>query len=241
MLAFEIPTPTQVKLDHAKGRKENHGDVKVLAIDLSITFATNNRFLDTFAPGWREALFCALPPGSEAPADQSTMDLRVSDLPFLRMPNAIYPIKLDKEFSGTLRMDYGRGGDADKVLNTCKLKSFQITPIEGGSVEIHFAASTSADVTGEMVGVFSEYIQQNIAISIIAPKDEQGRLIDASKDGDAPKAKSKKTKDAAQADAATEGFLDAHGAGAPPDGAAEQSTDAPPPAAAGDGAPAVTH
>lgn len=216
MLAFELKTPTTVKLDHAKGRKELHGEVKVLALDLSMTLTTNNRFLDTFAPGWREALFCALPPGAETPPDQAALDLRVSDLPFLRMPSAVYPIKLDKEFSGTLRVDYGRGEDADKVVNVCKLKNFQVTPIEGGSVEIHYSVSSAADITGDMVGFFSEYIQQNITVTILAPVKAEGDLINASSDApDLPPANGTTQpkppkKGGKKAPTATEAFVDAH-------------------------------
>lgn len=220
MLVFEHNKPTTVKLAHAKGRKENHGEAKVLALDLSITFTTNNRFLDTFAPGWREAMFSAVPSGQVEPSDQEEMDLRVSDLPFLRMPHAVYPLKFDKEYTGhTLRLDYGRGGDSDKVVQLCKLKSFQFTPIEGGSVEIHYSLASAADITGDIVGAFSELIQQDIVITLLAPAAVEGGIIDASTGSGAPgtgpaaeqekpaKAPSKAVK------TATDAFVEAHAPG----------------------------
>lgn len=222
MLVFEHNKPTTVKLAHAKGRKENHGDVKVLALDLSITFTTNNRFLDTFAPGWREAMFSAVPLGqTEANNDQEEMDLRVSDLPFLRMAHAVYPLKFDKEYTGhTLRLDYGRGGDSDKVVQLCKLKSFQFTPIEGGSVEIHYSLASAADITGDLVGAFSELIQQDIVITLLAPAAVEGGLIDASAGSGAPGTgpaaepeKAAKPKSKAVQNA-TDAFVDMHAPGA---------------------------
>lgn len=214
---FELATPTTVKLDHAKGRKEHHGDVKVLALDLSITWTTNNRALDMLRKGWREGLFVASPPDADPDEDQGNLDLRVSDLPFMRFIDIAYPLKSDIEYTGhTLRLDYGRGGDADKVVNLCKVHKFAITPIEGGSVQIHFALSSAADITGELVGVFSERIQQDITITLLAPAEVQDGIIDASAGSGAPGTgpaaepeKTPKKQSKAQRDA-TEAFIAQH-------------------------------
>lgn len=228
MQQFEISTLTSVMLDYAKARKENHGDVLVLALDLSVTWNTHNSILDTIMPGLRQMLFTSIPPAQRdklEAAEQERLDLQASDLPFVRCADITYPIKIEREWTGhKLRLDYGRGGDADKVVSLCKMKGMEITPIDGGSVELHWKIASSADISGEMIGIFSELIKQKISIQLLAPTaSEEQAVIDASKDGDAPgtekaKAKSKgKTKDAAQADAATEGFLSAHGAGAGPE------------------------
>lgn len=183
---FEIATTSQVKLDNAKPRKENHGEAKVLALDLSMTWTTNNKALDLLMPGLREFLFAPMPASADAD-DQTELDLPVSDLPFIRFPKMTYPIKLEHEFLGwTLRMDFGRGGDADKIVPLCKLKNFQITPIEGGSVEIHFSASSAADITGDLVGAFSEFVQQMMAITLLAPLVELDKPIDSSAGSGAP-------------------------------------------------------
>lgn len=185
---FELTQPTMVKLNHAKGRKEHHGEALVLALDLSVTWTTNNRALDMFDPGLREALFSALPPGTKPPADQGELELPISELGFIRLPRLKYPVKLEGvEMTGyTLRLDYGTGGDSDKIVKVCKLKGFEFTPIEGGSVEIHFGISSSADIEGEVVGLFSAYIQENITITLLAPAKVEGDSIDASNGSGAP-------------------------------------------------------
>src|SRR5690606_13591232 len=86
----------------------------------------------------------------------------------------------------TLRLDYGTGGDADKIVKVCKLKGFEFTPIEGGSVEISFGISSAADVEGGTVGLFSAYIQENITITLLAPVKVEGDAIDASNGSGAP-------------------------------------------------------
>ena len=79
MQKFELTTPTQVKLDHAKGRKEHHGEALVLALDLKVTLATNNKVLDQFDPQLRHALFSALPPGNKPPENQAELDRRLRE------------------------------------------------------------------------------------------------------------------------------------------------------------------
>lgn len=191
---FELPKPTMLQLKHVSTRKEHHGEALVLAIDLKFKWVTNNIALNMFDGGdMREALFSALPPGTKAPVSvdgddgQAEMDLPVSDLPFVRMPHIGYPLKSDYEFTGyKLVRDYGRGGDADKILNLCKLKDFKFTPIEGGSAEIEFGVSSAADITGEMAGSWSEAAQENVAISLFAPVKAEGPVIDASNGSGAP-------------------------------------------------------
>lgn len=185
---FELKQPTMVKLNHAKGRKEHHGEALVLALDLSVTWTTNNRALDMLDPELREALFSALPPGTKPTTDQGELQLPVSDLPFVRLPRMKYPWKLEGvELTGyTLRLDYGTGGDSDKVVKVCKLKNFETTPIEGGSTEISFGISSAADIEGETVGLFSAYIQEGITITLLAPVKVDDGVIDASNGSGAP-------------------------------------------------------
>lgn len=209
---FEIKIPTTVKLAHAKGRKEMHGEAKVLALDLSLTWTTHNTALDMFDAELRPALFAAMPRGQTEP------ELPMSDLAFLKFMQMIYPVKWETEYEGyTLRLDYGRGGDADKILHLCKVKNFQFTPLEGGSVEIHFSVSSAADITGQMVGIFSEYIQQDIVLTLLPPVVVQGDLIDSSAGSGAPGTgpaaepetpKEKKKSKAVQT--ATDAFIDQH-------------------------------
>jgi hypothetical protein len=198
-MKFELTNPTTVKLKHVNARKENHGEAKVLAMDLRLCWTTNNRALDAMFPGLRQSLFAALPIGELE----------------------------DDELSGyTLRMEFGLGGEkSDTVVKVCVVKGFSVSPIEGGSVEIEFSVSSSADITGEVSGRFNDFIQQDIVITLLAPTVLATDLIDASAGSGAPGTgpadepeKPKKAKSKAVIDA-TEAFIqrntDADGAALP--------------------------
>lgn len=186
-MTFEIVEKTTFKLSNAKGRKEFHGETKVLALDLSVNYKGDCKILDLIDPRLRQLFFSNIPPELEL-KQQGNLGLPVNEeSPFVRFDHMVYPIKLDLELAGhTLRLDYGRGERADKVLNLCKLKKFEFTPIQDGVVELDFSISSAADITGAMVGLFSERIQQEIVITLLAANDVQGNLIDASSSGDAP-------------------------------------------------------
>lgn len=222
-MTFELKQPTTVKLKNAQSRPEHHGDVLVLAMDLRIVWTTNNRALDMLSPTLRESLFSVLPVGVKSDGDQEELDLPVSERPFVSMLKLKYPVKWEEEMSGyTLRLDFGLGGASDSVVNVCVLKNFAISPIEGGSVEIEFTVSSSADINGSIVGRFSEKQQQDIVITLLAPAVVEGDVIDTSAGSGAPgtgpaleapkppKAKSKAHQ------TATDAFIDQH---APADGA----------------------
>ena len=191
-MKFELVKPTTVKLKNAQSRPEHHGEALVLAMDLRLVWTTNNIALNLLSPALRNALFSTLPAGEEPEGDddgddQAELELPVSDRPFIALAKLKYPVKWELELSGyTLRLDYGLGGQSDSVVKVCVLKNFAITPIEGGSVEIEFTVSSSADITGEIVGRFSEKQQQDIVITLLAPAAVQGDAIDASAGSGAP-------------------------------------------------------
>ena len=226
MQKFELTTPTQVKLEMAKGRKEFHGEALVLALDLKLSLATNNNVLDQFDPQLRHALFSALPPGNKPPENQAELDLPVSDLSFINLARVEYPLKLDLELKGyTLRLDYGMGGEkSDTVVKLCALKNFKVTPIAGGSVEIEFSVSSAADIDGATVGKFSALIQENITITLLAPNEVENGVIDASagsgapgttpdgEQGQIPQPEQPKPKGSRKNSDATDAFIAQHGA-----------------------------
>lgn len=222
-MKFELTTPTSVKLKNAQSRPEHHGEALVLAMDLRLQWTTNNRALDMLSPTLRASLFSVLPSGMEADEDddQEELDLPVSERPFIAMPKLKYPVKWEVEMSGyTLRLDYGLGGDSDSIVNVCVLKNWAITPIEGGSVEIEWTLSSSADIGGGIVGRFAEQQQKNITITLLAPTVLATDLIDASAGSGAPgtgpaveKPNSEKAKSKAHRDA-TDAFVAQHSGGA---------------------------
>lgn len=140
---FELKTPTTVKLKHASARKEHHGDILVLALDLRLVWTTNNRSLDEPFPGLRDALFTALPIGVEDPDDdQAEMDLPVSETPFVRLAKLKYPVKWEEELTGyTVRQDFGLGGKSDKVLNAFDHLPPRLIPAD---TRFHYRATEDA-------------------------------------------------------------------------------------------------
>lgn len=197
---FELTKPTVVKLDHSKSRKENHGDVLVNALDLSLTLTANQSVLEMIDPELLTGLYRVVPLSEEeedadsdgddeSGGEQAEMDLPIGVRPYLRFPHMKYPVMPHegKELIGyTLRLDYGLGGDSDHTLHLCVLKKFGVTPIEGGSVEISWHLSTSADITDTEIGIFGARIQENITITLLKPNEVPSGVIKAGADSGAP-------------------------------------------------------
>lgn len=221
---FQLTELTTVRCDSFNTRIERHGDVPVLAVDVTCTLKTSSKILNLINPRLRSGHYCNRTAAEKAriaeEAGQTAMDLPVvDDLPNIAMPELKYPQKLEREYSGhECRIPHGIDDTTAIVLRVCKVKLKEFTPIEGGSVELKFTVSSSADIDEHVTAAMPPKQQTDIQMLLTASvdRDTQQAVIDASKDGDAPGTgkKAKKTKDATQADAATEGFIAAHGAGA---------------------------
>jgi hypothetical protein len=217
MRRFELPTPTQVKVVKYQTRGEHHGDVLVTAMDLRVSWTTNNSILDTLHPELRERFLSAIP---DSMGEQGEMELAAEGLNFIRFKDLVYPLKWGREYEGwTLRVDYGLGDDGDMIVKLCKLHRFEITPLEGGSIELAWTISSSADIETEVVGYLGTQQQQNITISLLAPNKTAGdEAIDASNGSGAPGTngaaggtKAKKGEAADRNSDATQAFIAAHG------------------------------
>lgn len=179
---FELLTPTTVRLNNVQSRKEHHGEDLVAAIDLSLTWATNNRALAMVHPDLRASLYCDM----RTPAEraQVEMDLPVDELPNIRFTKLTYPLKLETEQSGmTLRVDYGLGDGSDLILMQCKLSKIRITPIEGGSTEIKWSLSSASDIDERITGKLSMLQQQDIVITLLQPAVEGSDAVDGNPEG----------------------------------------------------------
>lgn len=167
---FEIPDFTGVKLDNVNIRTQKHGDENVPAIDLAMTLTANNKVLDLIHHALRPTLFCAQGAQGRQPT-QAEMDLPVDDLPNVRFPHLDYPVKYDSMLVGyTLTVDYGRGGESNLRLKTCDIKTFKITPIEGGSVECKFTVQCADSIDERIVGKLSMLQQAEISITLDGPE-----------------------------------------------------------------------
>jgi hypothetical protein len=168
---LQLLEPTTVKLNNVQTRMENHGDDQVLAIDLSVTWNTNNRALSAINKQLRGAFFCDL--RQQADGVQSEMELPVDELPNVRLPGLDYPVKFDHTQMGArVEVAYGIAEESGVVLQLCKVSKFRITPIEGGSAEVKFAISSSADIDERTVGRLSVLQQHDISIKLTMPDVE---------------------------------------------------------------------
>ena len=190
---FELPDFTGVKLDNANSRMQKHGEENVPAIDLALTLVATNRVLDLIHHALRPTLFCAQGAQGRQPTQQE-MDLPVDDLPNVRFPHLDYPVKYDAMLAGyTLTVDYGRGGESNLRLKTCDIKTFKVTPIEGGSVEIKFTVQCAEGVDERIVGKLSMLQQSEISIMLEAPEVKEPETVTPARRGRPKKATAEET------------------------------------------------
>lgn len=169
---LELLEPTTVKLSNVQTRVEKHGENEVMAIDLAVTWNTNNRSLTSIQKQLRNALFCNL--AQELDGAQAEMDLPVDEMPNVRVPGMDYPVKLDfQQVGARVEVAYGIDDTTAIVLQLCKVHKFRITPIEGGSAEVKFAVSSSADIDDHIIGTLSVLQQRDISIKLNMPEVEQ--------------------------------------------------------------------
>lgn len=180
---LEFIRPTGVFLDHVQPRVELHGDEHVHAIDLSITYTGGNQVLDAVAPGLRATLFTthAKPTGKKP---QSEMDLPVDDLPHLRAPALVPPLRLDCETEGaTVVVANGIKAATSIRLTECRVHKVRVTAIEGGSTEVKFSVSSASGIDAQIVGALSMKQQQEIELTLVGPKAD-GQAAHADPDGE---------------------------------------------------------
>ena len=169
---LELLEPTTVKLSNVQTRVEKHGDDEVMAIDLAVTWNTNNRSLTAIQKQLRNALFCNL--AQEADGAQAEMDLPVDEMPNVRVPGMDYPVKLDfQQVGARVAVAYGIDETTAIVLQLCKVHKFRVTPIEGGSAEVKFAISSAADIDDHIIGTLSILQQRDISLKLNMPAVEQ--------------------------------------------------------------------
>jgi hypothetical protein len=167
---LEFTHPTGVFLDHVQSRIEMHGDEKVLAIDLSMHYTGSNLVLEDVAPGLREALFTAHARQPRGKA-QGEMDLPVDDMPHLRAPALVPPLRLDCELEGaTVVVSNGVKAKTSIHLNLCRVHKVRVTAIEGGSTEVKFSVSCATGIDAQVVGALSMKQQQEIELTLVGPK-----------------------------------------------------------------------
>jgi hypothetical protein len=175
MKQFALLDATPALLVNVNPRSEKHGKVKVPAVDLRLEITAANTLLDQLKPELRHALYtCPTIEGLEQPELQGVE--AVSDTPVLRV-QGMQPVKLDDELTGyTVTFDIGTGRkDSIVELEGCKVKSFQIEAMEGGSVKITFTAQAQ-NVRERDFGKLCTLIDCEVSLILIPPEEVQSGL-----------------------------------------------------------------
>lgn len=203
-------------------RKETHGDSKVTAVSFGLKFTAPNTLLDHLSPTLRTTLYMPV----TRDAEQEPLPDIDPPTPLLRT-KGITEIDLGGTLEGwTISVEHGIG--EAMTFGGCKLDAFKVTPMEGGTVELHLRVGTN-DIDAGEIGLLCDKLQEEVVVSITAPIPME-QPIDGSRDGGGPgfaddgAQSSLLDHDAERsADDATAAFLSIHGGdggsddGGPPD------------------------
>jgi len=164
-----------LELDHQTGqflnfnlRPEKHGEENVPGADLKIQITVSNDILAEFHPALKASLYRAPHPGEMDMVDQAEQDDGPPPLTRLTFGGKLHAFKWDDEMVGaTFTVHYGTGGKSDIVLEDATVDSFQIEPMDGGSVTISFRVKCNPDE--KAVGKLSRLMGYEIEFSIEPP------------------------------------------------------------------------
>jgi hypothetical protein len=110
---------------------------------------------------------------------QERLDLPIDEMPNVRVPGMGYPVALDfQQVGARVEVAYGIDDTTAIVLQLCKVHKFRVTPIEGGSAEVKFSISSSADIGDHVIGTLSVLQQREISIKLTMPDVEPAKEPD---------------------------------------------------------------
>lgn len=166
---FSIDTPKALRLVKINLRDEHHGDQLRKAVDLIVSGQWPNTILDLLHPALRTALYSK---AGQASSDdvQRDLDLPVTDMPNIRFARLGTPVKWDLKIEGA-SVEVHYGASKPILLTLCKVDSFNLTPLEGGTVEIAMKISTSTELTEKVLGKLA-IISGDIEITLQPPTVE---------------------------------------------------------------------
>ena len=127
----------------------------------------------------RPALFKA---GQQDGGAEPQLDLAVDELPHVRVPRLVMPLRVDYEQTGmTLEIAYGTGRKPSNiVLGLVKLSKVRIEALaEGGSVEIRFVLSCANEITEQIAGKCAMLQGHDIEILLTGPVVEEPPITTA--------------------------------------------------------------
>jgi hypothetical protein len=148
---FQLAAVTEASCSHVNIREENHGDDKVLAVDLAFWMEGSNDILDLFHPELRQGIYC----NRAADAGQEDMPDTIKVLPNLRVIGLPERMRFggDDKFSGyRMVLDYGLGDALANVdLTDCVIAKKWIEPKEGGTCKIGWRVSYAGEALQDVM------------------------------------------------------------------------------------------
>lgn len=160
---FQITEFQEAKLATLTPRNEKHGDDDVPAVSLRLELTVPNTILDTIDPKLREALFKPKPD-----AEPELPDIEAST-PILRC-NSIDRVTLPTKHEGwTLAVDDGIDESQPSTFGGCKVDTFSVEPLQGGSIVLRFRVGTS-DLDAAKSGMLGMHVGQQIWITLTPPE-----------------------------------------------------------------------
>jgi hypothetical protein len=145
------------------------------AVDLKMSVDIPNTSLEVFDSALLAALYFKAKPEEQQAGAQETLEGvdPISDVPNLRLPKLVPPLKWNAELSGyTLTIDYGAGGKSNIVMAGCLVNSFALEPKEGGTVNVQFRVQCNKDLTEKILGKLATLVQHDVWITLEAPEEE---------------------------------------------------------------------
>lgn len=160
-------TQHDATLSNLNTRIQRHGDERVLAVDMKFSAKANNSILDSLGQGLRESLFRKAAKGEQPDLPTIGEPLSAVRHPYLE------PMKLSHEFDG-YEVEIAGLLDTTEPLffADVKLKKFTIAPLEGGSVELTFTASTSAE-SDELAALSEALVREDVRLTLTPPSKQQ--------------------------------------------------------------------
>lgn len=169
MKAFELSSPSRLRLTKVTPRKELHGDERVQAVSLRVRLDTSNDVLHKLHPGLLDMLFFR----AADDAGQPELDGVPETKPNLRCPLVKQPLKLDGySLSGyTMTIEHGIDDTTALQLYVCELDKFEVEATEGGSVGVIWSVASNKEITPELVGALCDLEGAEIVATQTAPKE----------------------------------------------------------------------
>lgn len=168
---FQLATTTECTCTHVNIREENHGDEKVLAVDLAFWKEGGNELLDLFHPEIRTTLYC----NRAAEAGQEALPDVLAILPNLKLaglPERMHWGGNDKFGGYRLSVDYGLGDEQSNVdLTECVVAKRWFELKEGGTVRIGWRVSYAGEALQEVTtrGILAGLKGQKAFVQLIPP------------------------------------------------------------------------